>query len=226
MSDPNAQWQQLIETPSEWLTRAQQLEVAGQTADGADGSVLFAHPRFADRLHLLIEQHWSLPKLTSAAQPDVNDLRVYHALHHNKAGLEQLCGVLDNSATLVRLVQRHHVDALEALIGHDAFSLGLDSLELSSDHAWDWSEWIEPDRSASAPLNEQLQQAGQRVLAAWLAAQPAELSAWLQLALIQPAQAQHSVSTTSRYVAIARKAAEALSPSSTRDEEGELKNER
>jgi hypothetical protein len=131
-----------------------------------------AEQRFQSRLERLFQDHFGLPSLSEVEQPREEDLAIALLEPEHFAALAVPCGVVVHGRSFIQEIRASALRALKMRFGEELFTLALTHPELAG---------TAPVLTDLEELEQAIQQDGEACIAAWLAAQPASLAAWLRL---------------------------------------------
>lgn len=158
-------------------------ECLGGISDAAALEVLARHPRFQRRLAQRLIDRYGLTPPEALPVPAEEDARLLALPAQAATTLTHYCGVICHATAFVREIRAPRVMALKERFGDAAFTVALANRELAV--AATSGDDIET-------LAREVRRDGQACVSAWLALQPAELTAWLRLGLAAnlPGEAQ------------------------------------
>ncbi|MFM9272147.1 hypothetical protein ACJ7V3_18110 [Halomonas elongata] len=170
-----APWQAFVEVPTrcvalEWLCA--ELEDA---ADDATQMTLARHPRFQRRLgeRLALRHGLTLPEALPV--PDADDLALFRLSPEAGEALARYCGMICHARAFVHEIRAPRVVELKQRFGEAPYMAALSNRDLAL-HG--------PEHDDDEALEHAVERDGGACLTAWLARQPAELTAWLRLGVL------------------------------------------
>lgn len=131
-----------------------------------------AEQRFQSRLERLFQDHFALPPLNEVEPPAEEDLAIALLAPEHFAALVVPCGVVLHGRSFTQEIRASALRTLKARFGEDLFALAVTNADLAS------TSTVLTDLDE---LERAVQLDGGACIAAWLAAQPTSLAAWLRL---------------------------------------------
>ncbi|MEE4954621.1 type III secretion protein [Pseudomonas alliivorans] len=171
------QWQALTEQPMAFVRERCISECLVHDLASAELAQMRESPRFASRLEGLLNDHFGLQPLAQLPLPAEQDLPVMLLSERDFAHLPRLCGAVWHAATLTREIRGQVVAEYRQLLGEDTFAFALVHRHLAG--AADLLR-------TPADLAQAIDRDGAACVSTWLAGQPANLRAWLQLRVDYP----------------------------------------